>query len=54
MTSEERELVELYCADTQLPERVVSAFVRAGIEPPTREVVDRIGYTFTQVAVIGA
>lgn len=46
------ELVALYADDTGLPPIVCAAFLRVDREPPTRERVDRIGYTAAEVALM--
>lgn len=42
------EMIDLYVETSRLPRLVVTAFVVAGIEPPDRATVDRIGYTAAQ------
>jgi hypothetical protein len=46
------ELVELYADDSGLPPIVCAAFIRADLEPPSRERVDRIGYTAAESRLI--
>lgn len=50
----DQELLDLYMAETGLGEHVVAAFLRAGVEPPARDMVDRIGYTFKQRIILDA
>jgi hypothetical protein len=48
----DQELVELYVAETKLSIATVTAFVQAGVEPPHRDQVDRIGYTVAQTRIL--
>lgn len=49
----DQELVALYCEETKLSARIVAPFIAAGIEPPHRDVVDRLGFTTKQRNLIG-
>ncbi len=50
----DQELLALYMDETKLGEHVVGAFLRAGVEPPHRDTVDRIGFTFKQQTILSA
>ena len=46
------ELVALYVAESKLPALVVTAFVANDTEPPSRDRVDRVGYTAAEARMI--
>lgn len=45
-------LIDAETARTRLPRNIVAALLHRGLEVPTREMVDRIGYSAAQVAAI--
>jgi hypothetical protein len=49
----DHELVDMYVTETKLSRRIVQAFIRADLEPPRRERVDRTGFTFAELRIIG-
>jgi hypothetical protein len=46
------EIIDFYVEATRLPRIVITAFVNAGIEPPDRARVDRIGYSAAERRLI--
>lgn len=48
----ESELIDLYEAESKLPRLVVAAFLSHEQEPPSRDRVDRVGYTAAEAAII--
>ena len=52
MSYPDHELVALYCAETRQSERIVAPFIAAGLEPPHRDVTDRIGFNSRENKII--
>ena len=48
----DRELIDFYRDETQQSEYVVRAFLAADREPPHRDITDRVGFSFAQVAIL--
>lgn len=53
ITQDSSEILEM-AQRTRLPEYVVAALMRAGLEVPDRDTVDQRGYTFRETTAIGA
>jgi hypothetical protein len=49
----DHELVDMFVTETKLSRRIVQAFILADLEPPRRERVDRTGFTFAELRIIG-
>lgn len=48
----DQELIDLYRAETRQSEHVVRAFLADDREPPHRDVTDRVGFSFAEVAIL--